>query len=346
MPTGQQGSHSGTRYDGGPPSDISPRLDISSLDRSVREFFSASLAQSTAREYASANRRFLAFCNQYNFQPLPVSETLLCRYVSFLASQSLKYQSIKSYLSAVRYLQISHGLHDPFGAGAFPCLEYVLKGIIRSPSAPGSRARLPITPAILRGFLALWSDNNNPDNTMLWAACCLGFFGFLRSGEFTVQSVGATDPPLLQSDIALYSRENPTVVSVKICRSKTDPFRVGVSLYLGITKDFICPVKSLAAYLALRPKEDGPLFLWKEGSALTRDQLVREVKSAVSMIGLDPKSYAGHSFRIGAATTASHVGIPGSTIQMLGRWESSAYLRYIKTPQQQLACISAQLVSQ
>ena len=254
-----------------------PRLDISSLDRSVREFFSAGLAQSTARVYASANRRFLAFCNQYNFQPLPVSETLLCRYVSFLASQSLKYQSIKSYLSAVRYLQISHGLHNPFGAGAFPHLEYVLKGIRRSPSAPGSRARLPITPAILRGFHALWSrDNNNPDNTMLWAACCLGFFGFLRSGEFTVQSVSATDPPLLRSDIALDLRENPTVVSVKIHRSKTDPFRVGVSLYLGITKDIICPVKSLAAYLALRPKEDGPLFLWKEGSALTRDQLVRE----------------------------------------------------------------------
>ena len=174
--------------------------------------------------YASSNRRFLAFCNQYNFQPLPVTETLLCRYVSFLASQSLKYQSIKSYLSA-RYLQISHGLHDPFGAGAFPRLEYVLKGIRRSPSAPGSRARLPITPAILRGFHALLSrDNNNPDNTMLWAACCLGFFGFLRSEEFTVQSVGTTDPPLLRSDIALHSRENPTVVLVKIRRSKTDPF--------------------------------------------------------------------------------------------------------------------------
>ena len=247
-----------------------------------------------------------------------MSKTLLCRYVFFLASQSLKYQSIKSYLSAVCYLQISHGLHDPFGAGAFPRLEYVLKGIGWSPTVPGSRARLRITPAILRGFHALWSrDNNNPDKIQ----CCglhvvLGVFGFLRSGEFTVQSVSATDPPLLWSDIALDSRENPTVASVKIRRSKTDPFRVGVSLYLGITKDIICPIKSLAAYLALRPKKNGPLFLLQEGSALTRDQLVREVKSAVSMIGLDPKSYTGHSFQIGAATTASHVGIPESTIQM------------------------------
>ena len=91
----------------------------------------------------------------------------------------------------------------------------------------------------------------------------------------------------------------------------------------------------MAAYLALRSKEDGSLFLWKDGSALTRDHLVQEVKSAVSKIGLDPKSYAGHSFWIGAATTAFHVGIPNSTIQMLGRWESSAYTRYIKTPREQ-----------
>ena len=33
-----------------------------------------------------------------------LSEILLCRYVTFLSLQSLKYQSIKSYLSAIRHL--------------------------------------------------------------------------------------------------------------------------------------------------------------------------------------------------------------------------------------------------
>ena len=104
----------------------------------------------------------------------------------------------------------------------------------------------------------------------------------------------------------------------------------------------------MVAYLALSPKEDSSLFLWKDGSALSRDQLVKEVKVAVSKIGVDLKCYAGHSFQIRAAITGACVGIPPPppqvhNPQMLGRW---AYVRHIKTPRQQLTCISAQLVGQ
>ena len=42
--------------------------------------------------------------------------------------------------------------------------------------------------------------------------------------------------------------------------------------------------------------------------------------------------YAGHSFRIGAASTAAANGIEVSIIQTLGRWISSAYLDYIRIP--------------
>ena len=60
-------------------------------------------------------------------------------------------------------------------------------------------------------------------------------------------------------------------------------------------------------------------------------------------IGINSKDYAGHSFRIGATTTAAERGVEDSLIKMLGWWQSSAYQIYIKTPQEVLAGISRHL---
>jgi hypothetical protein len=53
--------------------------------------------------------------------------------------------------------------------------------------------------------------------------------------------------------------------------------------------------------------------------------------------------YSGHSFRVGAATTAARAGLCQATIKMLGRWESSAYKRFIRTPTESPAAISRRL---
>ena len=72
-------------------------------------------------------------------------------------------------------------------------------------------------------------------------------------------------------------------------------------------------------------------------------RFVSGVREALRKAGINQKQYAGHSFRIGAATTASQRGISESTIKMLGRWESSAYQLYVRTPRENLASISAVL---
>ena len=42
------------------------------------------------------------------------------------------------------------------------------------------------------------------------------------------------------------------------------------------------------------------------------------MRSALSVLGYDYTTYAGHSFRIGAATTAAERGIEESLIKILG----------------------------
>ena len=81
----------------------------------------------------------------------------------------------------------------------------------------------------------VWSrdDPKNFDNTMLWAACCACYFGFLQSGEVTVPSEAAYDSSvhLNISDVAVDSTEAPLVIKLRIKASKTDQFRKGVVVF-------------------------------------------------------------------------------------------------------------------
>ena len=73
------------------------------------------------------------------------------------------------------------------------------------------------------------------------------------------------------------------------------------------------------------------------GRYLTRRRFVVAVGEALERAGLDQANYCGHSFRIGAATTAAAKGMEDSLIKTLGRWRSLAYLDYIRIPRDQLA---------
>ena len=150
----------------------------------------------------------------------------------------------------------------------------------------------------------------------------------MRSGEFTSPS-SASDGILSVGDVQVNSHSDPSVVLIHLRMSKTDVFGAGVTLHLGRVQGPVCPVKALLGYLAQRGQHPGPLFCWQDGSPLTRGQLVQEVRSALLGHGLDIRRYNGHSFRIGAATTAAACGFPDSLIQTLGRWRSSAFQTYI-----------------
>ena len=182
---------------------------------------------------------------------------------------------------------------------------------------------------------------------MLWAAFCLAFFGFLRIGEITVPSNSSYDPGvhLGLADVAFNHATDPTHMDLTIKQSKTDPFRKGVTLTLGRTRSQLCPVAAMASYLVRRGQKPGPLFQFQNGTFLTRQKLVHHVHSALEKTGVDPTKYNGHSFHIGAATTAAAKGMEDSLIKTLGRWESTAYQRYIRIPRELLATYTCTLAA-
>ena len=215
-------------------------------------------------------------------------------------------------------------------------LGLVLWGIrsTQSKNRSSGRTRLPITLPILRKIREVWNeDPTNFDYIMLWAASTLCFFGFFRSGEITTTSDSSYDPRshLSLNDIAVDNPAAPSILQVHLKVSKMDPFRKGIDVYIGCTSNDLCPVAAMMAYLAVRGNTLGALFRFKDGRLLSRFRFVERIRAALARSGLDHLKYAGHSFRSGAATTAAQCGLNDATIKLLGRWQSCAYLLYVKT---------------
>ena len=309
----------------------------------MEHFFRNGLAPSTQKTYNSGKKRYLQFCKDKSTLPLPASEEQLCQFVSSLAIQSLCHNTIKSYLAAIRHLHIAEGYGDPH-VHNMARLEQVLKGIKAVQSkGPKRTERLPITPNHLAKLKEVWSSGANKfDGKMLWAAASLCFFGFMRSGELTVPSATSFDEGahLSFNDVEVDCTKNPRILRVHLKASKTDPFRLGIHIYIGRTGNSLCPVAAVLQYMVARGADTGPFFRFENGSPLTRSKFVERVKEALSLAGVDCTAYSGHSFRIGAATAAAKQGISDTTIKMLGRWRSSAYQVYIRTSREQLASYS------
>ena len=132
-------------------------------------------------------------------------------------------------------------------------------------------------------------------------------------------------------------------VHVSVKQSKTDPFRQGVDLFLGWMRTNLCPVVAVLSYLVMRGPGPGPLFSFSDGKWLTRRRFVSKVREALAAAGIKQTKYNSHSFRIGAATAAAAQGIEDSIIKTLSRWESTAYLQYVRIPCQQLTGYSSLL---
>ena len=185
-------------------------------------------------------------------------------------------------------------------------LQRLLRGIKRVQGTNQTK-RLPITSTLLQLILQSL-DLSIYEHAMLWAACCLGFFGFLRAGEFTINSLFDPDIHITVQDIQVDSRTGPTSIRVHLKGSKTDPFRQGCHIYLGLGRYPICPISAILTYLHLRGSPTGPLLIHVDGRPLSRQQLSSFLQSTLQAAGV-PGHYSSHSFRIGVAPTAEQRGI-------------------------------------
>jgi hypothetical protein len=268
-----------------------------------------------------------------------INEVILMNFVAYAFSiLKLRYSTIKTYLAGIKYTYMEAGVYcvfDDVGHGSLNRLHTILRGYKKLLSTP-IRRRLPITFSILARIVSvLRAGVFGPfDDLLTECMCTIAFFGFMRCSEFTCLSKFDVQVNLCISDFILDPSGHK--ISIRLKASKTDPFRCGVLIPVFSTKHDVCPVRVTSTVLKLRKRcgasDTDPVFVTYTGTPVTRAEFLRRLDILLTRIGLDCTVYNGHSFRIGASTSAASVRMEQHLIRTLGRWTSDCYMRYIQTP--------------
>ena len=171
-------------------------------------------------------------------------------------------------------------------------------------------------------FRAVWQQApRDANNIMLWVACTMCFFGFLRVGEIAVPSSQSYDAGahLSVADVTLDNREQPSLVQVTIKVSKTDPFRKGVVIFMGKTQQiqlylhiwqFVVPLRALSLPSRKTPHCPGSCS-WQECDQLSQLQVYKDT----NLLGI-------------ASESEQHplLQLEGSKILLLRPWDDGEVL--------------------
>ncbi len=140
------------------------------------------------------------------------------------------------------------------------------------------------------------------DASMLWAAAVTCFFGFLRAGKVVVSSDSSFDPNihLTAADISVDNHSSPSYLAIRIKASKTDPFRQGVTIYLGRTRG---PTRSQITYTLTQSSFQNNKSVYKTTNQFSKQQISFQNKKPVfktqisSQINFKTQISANHIFK-------------------------------------------------
>jgi hypothetical protein len=324
---------------------------IDAINRSAAYLYANAIRRSTQSSYGSAWNGWEFFCTRYCMDPLRATEDTFIQYATW-SSTRVQSSSIKQYLSAIRSQIADWGIALQ-SSDEMPRLKRILRGLeaVQDLGKEG-RVRCPITGEVMRRLKATFSFGS-ANETMLWAAYCIAFFGWLRPSEFSsrqTRTKGLSQP--LRSSAITQSTATANNLVLQLPVTKTSDHAVNV--VIGRGADGLCAIDAFSAYQAdLRSRlgddfRSEYLFHFEGRPAkpyLCYEDVLADLRSRLERIGLDASSYAAHSWRIGAATSASCAGLAPHLIKAMGRWKSNAFELYIQPDLQTRANVAATLAN-
>ena len=294
----------------------------------------ASIAPGTHKTYQTGWEVFGQFRQQTatEFSDHPARAADIRRFIAWLSLRSKAPTTIATYVAAVGHMHKMRGWPDPTRDFL---VTKLLEGCRRD--RPSTDSRLPISIPMLSEIVRSlpFICTSLYEAKMFKAAFLVALFGFMRIGEFAANSKNNVQPSVLKSS-DIHFGHLKEYAAISFPRSKNNQKGSPQVIHLKKALDsnsLICPVKALAAFVEIRPanaKSARPLFCHFDGSPLTRYQVHAVLKKALAFARLDGGRISGHSFRIGAASSAYQMGVQAADIRTMGRWRSDAFSSYIR----------------
>ena len=308
----------------------------------LRELYSFGLAKETWSSYRTAERMLLRCCREKNQKlELPLREETILVFIHWLAfNRNVKATTINTYLSGIRQLHVEKGASTD--GLRTEKVNMVLKGLLNKNNVEKRRgrvgSRLPITKDILELLKQRISESDfcGRDQRMVWTVCTVLFHGAFRIHELLCRRKEVFDPDftLLDGDIRSVEGVEGRSLQVAVKAPKEDKAGKVIIVDVYQTDSSICPVKAFVKWDKFRLREAGqPLFRFNSGEPLTGrrfNEIVRE--RLKGFVGDVHKLFSSHSFRAGAASMMATLGYSDEDIKAVGRWNSRAFLEYVKLP--------------
>jgi hypothetical protein len=316
------------------------------LARKLDFALSNHVASSTKRSYASGANSYMSFCTMEGVAPFPVDALWLCAWLIY-AAMYVTVPSLLTYLAAVRYEHGSRGF--PWVLSGNEQVRRVILYVKKKYGCKQVSKKLPISLSMVMKMALLLPGWPSPvsmshDDRLFVCMSVLAVLGFLRGGEF-LASAGSSRDPLLAREVRVVCKENVKFVSVSISRPKARwwiPYETA-QCFSDPSSPALDPAHLLESYRSFSDvplPPFGPAFRRASGDIASKTWFVKRTTqllaqshllfSQVSWLGVQQKVLAA-SWRAGGVRTAKDAGVSDSVIMVLGRWASSAWLRYFSS---------------
>ncbi len=284
--------------------------DVKKLEIETLENLKNSKSNNTIRAYDADFKDFTLFCRNNGLSPLPTEPKVLSIYLTHL-SKTCKFSTLKRRIASIK---VVHKMKGHYLDSKHPIIMENLLGIKRI-NGSHQKAKKPLLINDLKLLINVIDEYETKDLLKIRnkSLILIGFSGGFRRSELV--NIDYEDVEFVPEGLKIF-----------IQKSKTDQSGEGHLKAIPYFKNSeYCPVINLKQWFNFKNIQKGKIF------DISDKSVALIIKKYISIAGLDPNKYSGHSLRSGFATSTAEAGAEERNIMaMTGHKTTQMVRRYIQ----------------